>query len=223
MRGDKNMLTNIKAVIFDLDGTLIDSMWVWEKIDVEYLKKRGLSLPEDLREKISHLSFEETAKYFKLRFNLFDSIDEIIAEWNSMAIDEYSHNVFLKPGAKKFLELLKKNNIKIGLATSNSKLLLEIALKNNSIYHFFDTIVTTNEVSRGKDFADVYLLAAERLGVSPENSLVFEDIFPAVLSAKAAGMRVVGVYDNAALYETNKIINVADRFIIKYDELLDAI
>ena len=217
------MFTNIKAVIFDLDGTLIDSMWVWEKIDVEFLEKRGISLPEDLREKISHLSFDETAKYFKVRFNLFDSIDEIIAEWNLMAFHEYSNNVSLKPGARRFLELLKSNNIKIGLATSNSNLLLEIALKKNSIFNFFDTIVTTNEVSRGKDFPDVYLLAADRLGVSPENSLVFEDIFPAVLSAKAAGMKVIGVYDNAALYETNKIIKAVDRFIFKYDELLDAI
>ena len=213
------MLKDIKAVIFDLDGTLIDSMWVWEKIDVDYLKRRGLDLPDDLRDDIAHLSFDETAKYFQTRFELPDSVEEIKNEWNKMAINEYSNTVTLKSGVKKFLEFLKANNIKVGLATSNSQELLEIALKKNDIFHFFQSITTTGEVSRAKNFPDVYLLAAKKLSVPPENCIVFEDILPAVLGAKAAGMKVVGVHDNAASHQSKAISEIADLFIYKYEEL----
>lgn len=216
------ILNNVSAAIFDLDGTLVDSMWVWEKIDIEYLQKRGITLPEDLRDQIAHLSFEDTSKYFKDRFNLEDSIEEIKAEWNGMAIDEYANNVSLKPGVIKFLDILKKNNIKIALATSNSQLLLELTLRNNGIYHYFDSITTTNEVSKGKDHPDVYLLAAKKLDVSPEECVVFEDILPAVISAKAAGMKVIGVKDKFSSHQENEIIRYANLFINDFHDILDA-
>jgi HAD superfamily hydrolase (TIGR01509 family) len=213
------MFKDIKAAIFDLDGTLIDSMWVWGKIDVDYLRKRNINMPADLRDHITHLSFEETAKYFKSRFNLTDSVQEIMTEWNEMAFEQYSNNICLKPGVKSFLNTLRKNNIKIGLATSNSNALLEVVLRNTKIYHYFDTITTTNEVSRGKNFPDVYLLAAQKLDVPPQNCLVFEDILPAVLGAKAAGMKVIGVEDDASLHQKKEIIGIADMFISRYQEL----
>lgn len=217
------MLKNIKAAIFDMDGTLIDSMWVWKTIDVEYLKKRNIEFPSDLRENIEHLSFTETAKYFKERFNLSETIDEIKDEWNYIALKEYTDNVKLKPGAKEFLNLLKSNGIKIGLATSNCDMLLEVALKNNNIYDYFDCITTTNEVHRGKNFPDVYLLCAERLGVVPEECIVFEDILPAVIGAKAAGMKVVGVHDIYSENQKEDITRLADLYIFKYDELTKAV
>jgi len=114
-------------------------------------------------------------------------------------------------------------NIKIGLATSNSKALLETGLHANGIYHYFDSITLTDEVSRGKNFPDVYLLAAERLGVKPEECIVFEDILPAVKGAKAAGMKVVGVYDDFSKEQKEDIINHADRYIVEYHELTTAI
>lgn len=215
------MLSNIKAAIFDLDGTLIDSMWVWEKIDIDYLKIRGIDLPHDLRDHIAHLSFDETAKYFKNRFNLPDTLDEIKSEWNEMALHEYSSNIGLKPGVIKFLEKLKNKNIKIALATSNSQLLLELALKNNEIYHYFDSITTTSEVSRGKDHPDIYLLAAKKLNTKPENCLVFEDILPAVKSARSVGMKVVGVKDTAASHQEAEIIAFSSIFINNFFDLLD--
>ncbi|KYH28657.1 MULTISPECIES: HAD family hydrolase [Clostridium] len=218
------MLNNIKAAIFDMDGTLVDSMWVWTKIDIDFLKMRNIECPENLKDEISHLSFEETAEYFKKTFNLKESIDEICNEWNNMAFEEYKNNVPLKPGVKKFLDMLKSMNIKIGLATSNCHLLLETALKTNGIYEYFDAITTTDEVSRGKQFPDVYLLTAKKLNVSPSECIVFEDILPAVMGAKAAGMKVVGIYDEYSHYQKNEILTAADKYIYEYYELMkDAI
>lgn len=217
------MLTDVRAAIFDLDGTLVDSMWIWEKIDIDYLKIRNIDMPEDLRDAISHLSFQETAKYFKNRFNLEDSLEEIMNEWYDMALYEYENNVPLKAGAKLFLDKLKKLGIKIGLATSNSLPLLEIALKKNDIYDYFDAITITGEVKRGKSFPDVYLLAAEKLGISPDQCIVFEDILPAMKGAKAAGMKVVGVYDELSKDSRDEIENTVDKFIIEYAELNEAV
>ena len=106
------MLKNIQAAIFDMDGTLIDSMWVWDSIDNVYLEKRGFSVPPDLRYDIIHLSFQETALYFKNKFNLIDSIEEIQDEWNNLAYFEYANNVKLKPYAKEYLLQLKNKGIK---------------------------------------------------------------------------------------------------------------
>jgi HAD superfamily hydrolase (TIGR01509 family) len=206
-----------------MDGTLIDSMWVWKTVDIEYLMKRNITPPDDLRENIEHLSFSETAKYFKERFNLNESIEAIMAEWNDIALKEYTNNVKLKPGAKEFLTLLKSNEIKIGLATSNCNMLLEVALKNNNIYDYFDCITTTNEVNRGKNFPDVYLLCAEKLEVAPAKCIVFEDILPAVIGAKAAGMKVIGVHDLYSENQKEDIMRLADLYIFQYNELTKAV
>ncbi|MBU3180366.1 HAD family hydrolase [Clostridium psychrophilum] len=217
------MLKDIKAVIFDLDGTLIDSMWVWNTIDKNYFSNRNMDLPKNLKNQIQHLSFDETAAYFKNNFGILDTLEEIKNEWNNYAYVEYLNNVKLKPGVIEFLSLLKKSHIKIGLATSNSKSLLEVVLHANGIYHYFDSITLTDEVSRGKTFPDVYLLAAKKLGVSPTDCIVFEDILPAIKGAKAAGMKVIGVYDDSSKEQEEEIIDYADMYITEYNELIPAI
>jgi len=214
------MLANIKGTIFDLDGTLVDSMWVWSQIDVDYLKTKGYSMPGDLRNEISHLSFSQTAVYFKERFNLDDSIEEILDDWHKMAFNHYSNNVKLKLGVKDFLNHLKSSDIKIGLATSNSVPLLETCLKNNGIYDYFDSITTTDEVSNSKNCPDVYLLAADRLGINPKDCLVFEDILPAIQGAKAANMKVIAVKDDECLDSKEELLKYADKYIHSFTELL---
>ena len=207
------MLGNIKAAIFDLDGTLVDSMWVWEKIDIEFLKARGFESPKSLMGDICHLTFEQTADYFKSTFNLKESVQEIMDEWNNMAYTHYKNDVKLKPGAKEFLLTLKKLNIKIALATSNCTQLLEITLKSNGIFELFDIISTTDEVSHGKDFPDIYLLSAKKLNVNPNECIVFEDILKAVNGAKLADMHVVGVKDNFSENQSKEIKKCSDRYI----------
>jgi len=213
------MLTNIKAAIFDMDGTLIDSMWVWRKIDIEYLASKNILMPKDLKSSIEHLSFLETAKYFKERFNIQESIEHIMNEWTSMAYHQYEKEVKLKPGVRAYLSLLRSLGIKIGLATSNSKDLLEATLKSNNIFEYFDVICRTDEVTRGKDFPDIYLLTAKKLKVPPAQCIVFEDILPAVIGAKAAGMKVVGVHDLYSEEDACRIKEHADHYILRYEEL----
>lgn len=216
-------MKNIKAAIFDLDGTLVDSMWVWEQIDIDYLTKKGHAVPLNLKDKINHLSFNQTAMYFKETFNIEDSLDTIMNDWHTMAYTHYSKNIVLKDGALEFLKKLKSKKIKIGLATSNSVPLLEATLKNNNIYSYFDSITTTSEVSRGKDHPDVYLLSASRLGVEPCDCAVFEDIVPAIIGAKAANMKTIAIYDKAAEHNKEELINLADKYIINYNEIIDLI
>lgn len=214
------MLKDIKAAIFDLDGTLIDSMWIWERIDVEYLNDKGFDMPENLKDEINHLSFQETAYYFKKTFNLDDSIDTILETWHNMALKNYSESVKLKDGALELLQHLKKSGIKIGLATSNSTTLLEAGLHCVGIYDYFDAITTTGETKKGKNNPDVYLLAANKLGTSPNECIVFEDILEAVKGAKLANMKVVAIYDKSAEYQQADLRNIADKYIINFHEIL---
>ena len=213
-------MNTIKAAIFDLDGTLVDSMWVWEQIDIDFLKSKGYTPPKDLNDDITQLTFRQTSEYFKDRFNLSDSIDEITDTWNNMAYDFYSSKVKLKEGVIPFFNKLKSLNIKIGLATSNSLPLLEATLKNNGIYHLFDAITVTDEVKKSKENPDVYLLCANKLNVSPKNCVVFEDIIAAVNGAKLAGMKVIGIYDKASEDQKEILTQTCDRYILNYNELI---
>ncbi len=217
--GDDN-LNSIKAAIFDLDGTLVDSMWVWQQIDIDYLSEKGHTVPDSLNDEITHLSFSQTAEYFKNRFSIEDSVEEIMNTWNTMAYNHYKNNVKLKPGALNYLKKLKNSGIKIGLATSNSIPLLTATLKNNNALDLFDAITVTDEVKKSKSNPDIYLLAAKKLGVNPSECMVYEDIIAAVEGVKLAGMKVTGVYDEHAKHQTDILKRECDNYIYSYEELL---
>lgn len=213
------MFSKVKAVIFDLDGTIVDSMWIWEQIDIDFLGKRGIELPEDLQKAIEGMSFTETAIYFKNRFNLKESIEEIKEEWNAMAYDFYKNRVPLKKGVKEFIEYLKEKGIKLGIGTSNSRELATEVLKTHDILHYFDTIRTSCEVEKGKPHPDVFLKVAEDLKVNPEDCLVFEDTYAGVLAAKRAGMKVFAVADEFSFPYKDEICSLADKYIENFKEI----
>ena len=114
----QNKLQSKKAFLFDLDGTLVDSMWIWTDIDIEYLGRFGLELPGDLQNCIEGMSFTETARYFKERFAIPDSLEEMKADWNRMAWEKYMKEVPLKPGVREFLAFYRGRGVKMAVATS---------------------------------------------------------------------------------------------------------
>ena len=219
------MLQDIKAVIFDLDGSLVDSMWIWKEIDIEYLERFGISeLPKDLQKEIEGKSFSETAVFFKEKFQIPDSLEQMKDDWNKMAWDKYMNKVTLKPGADRFLEYCIKNNIKLGIATSNSRQLVETVAKARGFGKNFDCIMTACEVAKGKPAPDIYLAVAKKLGVAPKNCLVFEDIVAGIMAGKNAGMRVCAVEDEYSIYLREEKKSIADYYINDYyDIILDQV
>lgn len=149
------MLENKKSVIFDLDGTLVDSMWIWREIDIRFLGKYGLQVPEGLNDALEGYSFHETAVYFKEHFDLPLNTEEIMETWNQMAADIYIHEIPLKKGVREFITLLQEKNMKLGIATSNSRELTKACLESKGILNAFDYICTSDEVPRGKPEPDV--------------------------------------------------------------------
>ena len=216
-------LSEIKGVIFDLDGTLVDSMWMWKAIDIEYLGKRGLDCPEDLQKKIEGMSFSETAVYFKERFHLPDSLDEIKAEWTRMSLDKYEHQVPLKPGAGRFLQFLKDHNIPMGIATSNGQAMVDGVLDALKIRPFFDSVATACEVKAGKPAPDIYLYVAGKLGVKPEDCLAFEDVPAGIQAGKAAGMRVIAMADEFSRAMEEEKRRLADFWADDFDQVMGGI
>lgn len=214
------MLKNIDAVIFDLDGTLVDSMWMWKTIDIEYLARFGLEFPEDLQADIEGMSFTETAIFFKNRFKLPDPVDKIKRDWNEMAWDKYLNEVPLKEGVKEFLDYLKEKQIPAGIATSNSKELVDLIINKHNISEYFKSIRTSCEVEKGKPSPDIYLLVAKDLKVEPLRCLVFEDIIQGIMAGKNANMKVCAVYDEFSKDDEKEKIKLADYYIRSMRELL---
>ena len=213
------MLWDIDAVIFDMDGSLVDSMWLWKSIDIEYLGRYGIPLPEDLQSRIEGMSFSETAVYFKEHFDIPDSLEEIKASWNRMAWDKYMNEVPLKPGIPEFLNGCRENGIKLGIATSNSRELVENVAEVHNLRTYFTSIVTGCDVARGKPSPDIYLEVARQLEVVPARCLVFEDIVPGILAGKRAGMRVCAVEDAYSLQSRKEKKELADYYIDNFSEL----
>ncbi len=214
------MLKNVEAVLFDLDGSLVDSMWIWQEIDVEYLQKFGITLPENLQTEIEGMSFTETAVYFKEKFQIPDSLEKIKSDWNRMAWDKYSHQVPLKNGALEFITYCHENNIRLGIATSNSRELVENVIQVHGIRDYFDSIVTGCDVAKGKPSPDIYLETARRCHTAPDKCLVFEDIIPGILAGKAAGMKVCAVDDEYSSQQKEEKKKLSDFFIKDYFDIV---
>ena len=209
-----------EGYLFDLDGTLLDSMGVWEQIDVDFLTRRNIPVPEDYAQAIAPMGFRRAAEYTIARFGFSQSPEEIMEEWHQMAVEQYAHHLSLKPGAKEYLEELKQQGKPLAVVTASYPELYQPALERGGVLDLFDTIVTVNQVPRGKGFPDIYLEAAKRIQVPPQQCAVFEDITQGIQGAKAANCLAVAVYDSANRGQWDQTKALADLSIRSFEELL---
>ncbi len=215
----QKMIENKEAVIFDLDGSMVDSMWLWHELDKKYLGQFGIPLPDDLQSCIEGMSFHETALYFKERFPIPHTVEQMKENWNRMAWDSYSNEVPLKEGVSEFLMQCREKGIRLGIATSNSRELVENVLKVHGLLDYFSCIMTGSEVLRGKPAPDIYLAVAGHLGVSPDKCLVFEDIIPGIQAGLNAGMEVCAVEDAYSFHDKKAKQKLAHYYIDNFYDL----
>ena len=197
----------------------MDSMWIWKDIDREYLGRFNIPLPEDLQSSIEGMSFSETAVYFKEHFPIPDSIEQMKSDWTQMARDKYLREVPLKNGADRFITYCTDHDIRLGIATSNERSLVEGVLQSLGVSRYFTCIVTGCEVKRGKPSPDVYLEAARQCGVAPESCLVFEDIPMGITAGNLAGMTTAAVEDDYSHGMREEKMKLADYFIDDFTQI----
>lgn len=211
---------DFSAVIFDFDGTLVDSMWMWEDIDREYLDRFGIDFSPGMQFDLEGLGIEETAAYFRDVLKVPQKPEDMIKDWIDMAFSIYQEDVVYKPYAREFLEYLSFCGVKMGVATSNSIELVSACMDSLGTWEYMNAVTSASEVKSGKPSPDVYLNVAKKLSVHPRDCLVFEDVPKGVLAGKNAGMETCGVYDLFSASRQDELMKISDHYIRDFGELL---
>lgn len=212
----------IKGIIFDLDGTLIDSMWYWDKLGEEFLAERGKTPLPDFREKYYVYSTLATAQMIIDDYGLKDeTADSVIESMLKMAEKFYITRVETKPHVLEMLERFRAAGIKMAVATATERGLVDTAINRCGIGGYFETIVTCTDVNASKTKPDVYLKALESLDCNVEETAVFEDAIQAAKTAKTAGFYTVGVYDGTAAEYESQMRSICDEYITDFAQLSD--
>ena len=211
-----SFLENYKAVILDLDGTILDSMKVWNKVDEIFLQKRGFKVDQEYTDTVKSSSMQRSAEYTVERFGLRETPEEVIAEWQSTVDEEYRRNIRIKDGVREFLEGARAMGIRITCATALARMNATDCLGNNGVLDFFEHITTLEDLGNdvSKNDPHIFLTASGKLGLKPSECLVFEDVYVAIEGAMKGGFDTVIVYDDLSANDFEKASNVA-KYVIK--------
>ena len=207
----------IKGAIFDLDGTLLDSMFIWDTIGEEYLRSLGKEPHEDLKETFMTLTLEEAAEYYREHYGVTLSVKEIVDGVNAMVEQTYRTKVTLKPGISEYLAWLKENGVRMCVATVTDRYLVEETLERLGVRHYFLEIFTCAEVGFGKDKPIIYQKALEHLGTDKSDTYVFEDLPFALNTAKTDGFPTVGVYDRHEAHQ-DELKELSDYYVLDFTD-----
>ncbi|MDD2221251.1 MAG: HAD family phosphatase [Clostridia bacterium] len=209
-----------KAIIFDMDGVLLDSMPAWGQVGISFVQKRGIEPPADLRETLKPMGLEQTAVYFKERFGFGESPQAIVSEIYELVADGYLNSFKLKDGVRQFMYNCYDAGIPAAVATATSTPLAQRAFRRLEVDEYIRFVISCDDVGKSKADPLIYQLAAQRLGVTPEETTVFEDAYFCAQTAKKAGFTVVGVYDESASEQEQAMRALCDRYIMSFEELL---
>jgi HAD superfamily hydrolase (TIGR01509 family) len=184
-----------RAVIFDLDGVLADSEPWWNEIDTELLAEYGVTYRGEYHGNVLGVSYRVACDFYKKAFGFSVSTEEMMRRRGEIATDFFANRIGLFPSAKEVLEELRKMNLHLAVATSSISASARPFLARHELTVFFDVVVTGDEVERGKPHPDIYVRAAEKVGVAADACLVIEDALPGIAAAKTAKMRVAAIPD----------------------------
>ena len=211
---------NIKCAIFDFDGTLFDSMFIWDEIGERYLRSLGKEPNPSMREAVRTLSLYQAACYLRREYDLPLSTEGIMKGINQMIEHFYLSEILPKPGVCEFLEHMKKAGISMCIATASERYQIEAALKRCGMSQYFDAIFTCSEIGHGKEEPFIFRQAMEVCGAERNTTVVFEDAFHAAETAKKAGFRVIGVYDVSNEENISRMREVCDCYYDRMDEVI---
>lgn len=210
-RNGVNMI-NIKGAIFDLDGTLLDSMHIWDTIAEDYLLSQGILPDSNLREAVRVMSIQQVCEHFCNVYGLPLTQQEIADGINKMIEDFYFNHAQLKDGAVEMLERLKNHGTRMCVATATDRYLVEAALNRTGIADYFGRIFTCTESGAGKDQPDIFDQALDFLGTAKNETIIFEDSLYAIKTAKAHGFIVAAFYDAVSHHQQKEIKSLADYY-----------
>lgn len=206
----------IKGIIFDADGTLLDSMHIWQDLGTRYLKSLGLIPEDNLNEVLFPMTLEESSKYLKNKYSINKTSNEIKKDILKIIDDFYYYEVQLKNGVLSYLEYLYDNNIEMVIATTSDRSQIEKALERLDILKYFKCIFTCSELKTSKREGLIYLKAKELLNYKTNEILVFEDVLYALKTAKQLGFITVGVEDESSKNKQEEIKNITDYYITDF-------
>ena len=208
----------IQGIIFDFDGTLFDSMFIWDTAGEVYLRSIGKEPEDDLQKILKPMSLLQSAEYIREKYHIPFSVEEIMDGVNRTVEGSYFHTVEPKPGVIDFLEELYRRNIKMCIATATDRYQVEAALQRCGMSHFFSEIFTCTEVGSGKDRPDIFRKAMEHLQTDRRTTAVVEDAYHAIRTVKQDGFLVVGVHDSHESRQ-QELLSLADVFLSDYFDL----
>lgn len=206
-----------KGAIFDVDGTLLDSMWIWDSMGEDYLRSLGIEPKTDIREKLRPMSLYQAACYFRSEYGICDSAEQIMDGVNRRIAHFYTEEVLPKYGAEHFLSRLKASGVNMCIATATDIGLIEVALERCGMAKYFSKIFTCAMVGEGKDSPAIYDASLAFLSTAKKETIVFEDALHAAKTAKAAGYTVAAVYD-ASEPGQKELAEIADYYLKDYKE-----
>lgn len=218
---------SIKCAIFDLDGTLLDSMPMWHGVSDRYLVSHGIDLKESVWDEVKRLTETQTAIYFQEKYGIKDSIDVICAEFESIIFGEYSQKLQLKEGARDVLIQLNEMGVPCVLATATNRRCVEACLDRLQLNGLFKGVLTCLDFETNKHEPLIFQKAAEMCGASAAESMVFEDAYHCIATAKNAFFGTCAVFDKSALEKCSDgktdwehILKLADYSIKNWGEIL---